>query len=157
LGLYIYLRPPPVPEFVLDGHSFIPVSKTTKTKTLVVLYSGDGGWWGDLDRQIAEWFGAEGYAVVGVDTNVYFADGLTPERVAEDLNHLVLDLTWRWHAPKVMLVGYSFGADILPMAYNRLSKQAQKKVKFMGLLALGKTSPLRVTLAEQTGVDTAGP
>lgn len=27
----------------------------------------------------------------------------------------------------------------------------------MGLLALSKTSPLRVTLAEQTGVDTAGP
>lgn len=141
----------------LDGRSFVSVSSRATNEALAIVYSGDGGWWGDLDRQIAEKLGQRGYGVIGVDTSVYFAVTRRPDTIARDLDALIRGYAEAWKAERVILIGYSFGADIMPMTYNRLSATAKAKVSLMVLLAPGFTAPLRVTLAERTGLDERGP
>jgi len=43
-----------------------------------------------------------------------------------------------------VLVGYSFGADVLPAAYDRLAPDEKAKVSAVSLLALSDSATLRI-------------
>ncbi len=102
---------------------------------LAVIYSGDGGW-RDIDKQIGEVLAAGGTPVVGVDSLRYFWRRRTPDEVARDLAAIVRHYTQAWGARRVVLVGYSFGAGILPFAWNRLPDAEQARVVQVSLLGL---------------------
>ena len=40
----------------------------------------------------------------------------------------------KWHADKVALIGYSFGADVMPFVYNRLPPSLRAHVVLIALL-----------------------
>lgn len=109
----------------------------------VVIWSGDGGW-RDLDKVIGEKLASQGIAVVGVDTLHYFWSRKSPEQVAADLGAVIDHYAEAWQRPEVILVGYSFGADILPFAYNRLPDGARARVKQLSLLALSTFADFEV-------------
>lgn len=50
-----------------------------------------------------------------------------------------------------MLAGYSFGADILPPIYNRLSKPDQDSVKLLALLALANKADFEIHVSGWLG------
>jgi type IV secretory pathway VirJ component len=102
---------------------------------MAVIYSGDGGW-RDIDKQLGEALAAAGVPVVGVDSLRYFWRERTPDEVGRDLAQIIDVYTARWKTPRVALVGYSFGADILPFAYNRLPAAARDRVAFVWLLGV---------------------
>ena len=87
---------------------------------LAIILSGDGGW-RDLDKTIGEKLQSDGVSVVGWDSLRYFWSRKSPEQTARDLGAVIDTYVTRWGASKVALVGYSFGADVLPFAYDRLS------------------------------------
>lgn len=125
---------------------------TTKTpKGLAVIYAGDGGW-RDLDKTIAGYFQKEGYGVVGVDTLRYFWNEKTPREMGDDLEAIVQRYTADWKIKKVLLGGYSFGADVIPFAWPRLSKQVRDQVKLLALLGLSKTADFEVSVSGWLGV-----
>jgi type IV secretory pathway VirJ component len=104
---------------------------------LAVIYSGDGGW-RDLDKQIGEYLAARGVRVVGVDSLRYFWTPRTPEEVARHLGEILHAELGRPGAPqRAMLIGYSFGADILPFAWNRLAEADRRSLLQLSLLGLG--------------------
>jgi type IV secretory pathway VirJ component len=107
---------------------------------LAVVYSGDGGW-RDLDKQIGEYLARHGVAVIGVDSLRYFWRAKTPEEVARDLERIVDHYGTTWHTSSVALVGYSFGAGILPFAYNRLPAVARARVVLLALLGVEHRAP----------------
>jgi type IV secretory pathway VirJ component len=123
-----------------------------KAKSLVIVLSGDGGWWGDLDRKLAEKLGEEGYAVVGLDTNKWFQKRRTPGQIATEVSSLIKDYRARTGASDVVLVGYSFGADVLPLAVNRLSPAVARHLSAIVMIAPSRGVDPQVTLLEQTGV-----
>ncbi len=80
-----------------------------------IIMSGDGGWAG-LDQDVAAALSAKGIPVVGLDSLRYFWTARTPEGLAADTDRLI-----RYYAPhfgkqRVLLIGYSQGADVLPFA-----------------------------------------
>ena len=106
-----------------------------------VIYSGDGGW-RDLDKTIGEYLADHGVPVVGVDSLRYFWQPKTPEEVAKDLVSIFEAETARGGADKkAILIGYSFGADILPLVYNRLPDAWRARVVQVSLLGLGSRAP----------------
>jgi len=111
----------------------VPAAKPSDTVTL--FYSGDGGW-RDLDRTVATEMAAQNYPVVGVDVLRYFWEHKTPEQTAADLAATMAYYRKSWGVKSFVLAGYSFGADILPPVYNRLSAQDQNSVSLLVLLAL---------------------
>ena len=102
---------------------------------LAIVWSGDGGW-ADLDKVIGESLARKGVAVVGVDTLKYFWEAKSPDRVAADVAAMIRHYGDQWQRRKVVLVGYSFGADVLPFAYNRLPEAEKARVVQLSLLAL---------------------
>ncbi|MFN8640845.1 MAG: AcvB/VirJ family lysyl-phosphatidylglycerol hydrolase [Candidatus Binatia bacterium] len=102
---------------------------------MAVIYSGDGGW-RDIDKQLGEALAAAGVPVVGVDSLRYFWSKRTPEEVGHDLARIIDTFATRWHTPQVALIGYSFGADILPFAYNRLPESTRARVVQLSLLGV---------------------
>ncbi|WP_020187550.1 AcvB/VirJ family lysyl-phosphatidylglycerol hydrolase [Methylopila sp. 73B] len=122
-------------------------------KGLVVIYAGDGGW-RDLDKTIAGFFQNEGYGVVGVDTLRYFWNEKTPRELGDDLEAILGRYAPEWKAKNVLLAGYSFGADVLPFAWQRLSKQVRDSVRLIALLGLSKTADFEVSVSGWLGVGT---
>lgn len=128
------------------------VTVPLKARTLAIVLSGDGGWWGDLDRKLAERMGDAGYAVVGLDTNKWFHVRRTPDEISTELTNLIRDYSARTGASEVVLVGYSFGADVLPLAINRFRPAIARRISAIVLIAPSRGVDPRVTLLERTGM-----
>jgi type IV secretory pathway VirJ component len=114
--------------------------------TVAILYSGDGGW-RDLDKQLAAILQQSGLPVVGVDVLRYFWKRRDPEQCARDLGRIIEAYRQKWGARKVVLIGYSFGADVLPALYNRLAPSDRVAVVQISLLAFAATADFEVTVA----------
>lgn len=102
-----------------------------------VLLSGDGGWAG-IDEELADRIAAAGIPVVGVDSLRYFWTERKPEGVAADVERLVTHYAQAWKRPRVMLLGYSQGADVLPFVLNRLGKPVSSRLALAGAIALSQ-------------------
>jgi len=115
-----------------------------------VVYSGDGGW-RDLDKEIGEYFAAHGTPTVGVDSLRYFWRAKNPDEVAADLARIVRHYQEAWNAREVLLVGYSFGAGILPFAMNRLPPDESAAVVQLSLLGLEPRAPFEIAVTGWLG------
>jgi type IV secretory pathway VirJ component len=117
---------------------------------LAVIYSGDGGW-RDLDKQIGEILAKDGIPVVGVDCLRYFWALKTPQQVADDLALIIRTYGARWGTKHVLLVGYSFGASVLPFAINRLPADVRDRIVQISLLGLGANAAFQFSVTEWLG------
>jgi type IV secretory pathway VirJ component len=126
------------------------------SKLMAILLSGDGGW-RDLDKTIAEDLQRQGIPVVGFDTLRYFWSKKTPQQTADVVGALIQTFMTKWHADKVALVGYSFGADVMPFAYNLLPPSLREHVVLVSLLGLSKSADFEISvrgwLGEPPGSD----
>ena len=126
----------PLVEYPVPAHGSV----------MTIIYSGDGGW-RDLDKQIAGVLATRNVPVVGVDSLRYFWHEKSPEQVALDLRTIIRFYTARWGTPKVALIGYSFGADVVPFAVNRLPEEDRAKIIQISLLGLEPTALFEISVA----------
>ena len=122
--------------------------------TVAIVYSGDGGW-RDIDRSIASVFQVRGVPTIGVDSLRYFWSEKKPQEIAQDLRELMATYTVRWNAKHVMLVGYSFGADILPATYNALGEADRELVAQISLLGFSQSASFEISVADWLGASGA--
>lgn len=112
---------------------------------LVVIYSGDGGWW-DLDQRLGAVFTGRGLPVAGVSTFKYFWRYRSPEESAHDLDGLLDRYTKQWNKQRVLLIGYSFGADVLPTIVGRLRPDNRAKLVQLVLLSASRDVNFEIEL-----------
>ncbi len=111
----------------------LPAHRTPRA--LAVILSGDGGW-RDIDSQLGETLAAGDIAVVGLDTLRYFWSAKPPAQVATDLQRILRHYQAAWGLKDVLLIGYSFGADVLPGALAHVRAEAQRDIVQISLLGL---------------------
>jgi type IV secretory pathway VirJ component len=140
----------PTAAGTLRGLPLIELPVTRLGRAMAVIYSGDGGW-RDLDKQVGEVLAGAGIPVVGVDSLRYFWHRQTPERVATDLAAIIEHSGAAWHRDRVALIGYSFGAGVLPFAVRRLEERARARVAQLSLLGLEHRAAFEVSLGEWLG------
>ena len=138
--------PAPAAPSPLAGLPLVELPAIGPDRRMAIIWSGDGGW-RDLDKVIGEKLAAQGVAVVGVDALHYFWSKKSPEQVAADLAAIIEHYSDAWDRPEVLLVGYSFGADILPFAFNRLPEAARARVGQISLLALSTFADFEIHVA----------
>nr|WP_298093901.1 AcvB/VirJ family lysyl-phosphatidylglycerol hydrolase [uncultured Shinella sp.] len=119
--------------------------------TMAVVYSGDGGW-RDIDKQVAGALQQRGIPVVGVDSLRYFWSERKPQETADDLSRIIEAFRKEWNVKHVLLVGYSFGSDILPATYNLLSPEDRARVPQLTLMALSHQVDYEVSVTGWLGV-----
>lgn len=125
-----------------------------RTDMMAVLYSGDGGWAG-LDRDVAAALAKEGVPVVGLDSLAYFWSERTPAGAAADLNAIIEGYSTHWQRPRVVMVGYSFGADVLPYIVEHLSPAARARVKKVAMLGLSDRADFQFHLSSWLDVSSS--
>jgi type IV secretory pathway VirJ component len=133
-------------ETARSGIADLPLAEVPSAagcpKGYAILYSGDGGW-RDLDRSLADILASRGMSVVGVDVLRYFWNEKAPDAATHDLVRIMQHYQQRWQCGKVVLIGFSFGADILPFLVSRLPADLKSQVALITLL-----SPERSTAFE---------
>jgi len=102
--------------------------------TLAVFVSGDGGWAG-IDKDIAAILAGRGIGVVGVDSLRYFWTRRSPQEAGTDLGRIMGHYLEAWHKKRVVLIGFSLGADALPPMINNLAPELKKTIRQISLLA----------------------
>lgn len=156
-------RPAPLPPIgeaatpsgIASDVSHLPLVEVPSTggqgDTLAVLMSGDGGWAG-LDREVAARLAAKGVPVVGFDSLSYFWNRRTPEETAKSVADVITHYGAAWHKTRVLLIGYSFGADVMPHVVNRLPAELRARVRLMTLIVPSQSAQFEFHVAEWAGI-----
>ncbi|MDP3294673.1 MAG: AcvB/VirJ family lysyl-phosphatidylglycerol hydrolase [Nevskia sp.] len=131
------------------------LGSATHTDTFAILVSGDGGWAG-IDKDVAGFIAAAGMPVIGIDSLRYFWSERTPEAFAADLDKIIAYYRHALKRPKVLLIGYSQGADVLPFALNRLSATSRSEIALAVLLGLAEHAQFEFHLSSWVGTADGG-
>lgn len=102
-------------------------------RDLAVILSGDGGW-ADLDKQLGTLLAGRGISVLGFDCMKYFWDTRSPEETARDVNATLAAYLKAWDKDRVILIGFSFGAAVLPFVLSRMPDPLRTKVALATML-----------------------
>jgi len=131
------LAPPPaalgdLPVVEVDARPGV-----AQSDEFAILMSGDGGWAG-IDQDIAAALTAAGIPVVGLDSLRYYWTARTPEGLAADTDKLIRYYLAHFNKKRVLLIGYSQGADVLPFAVNRLPPATRASVALAAILGMSE-------------------
>lgn len=108
--------------------------RETKQPLFAVLLTGDGGWRA-IDDTITEDLNARGVPVVGVLSNRYFEQQRTPAEVARDIEGVIAGYATRWRKPKVILIGFSRGADAIPAILANIAPASRARIAVAAMLS----------------------
>ena len=147
---------PPAPADLGDLPVIEEPASSGSSDYVAIFWSGDGGWAG-LDKEVAQALRAKGIPVVGVDSLRYFWSARTPDGIAADVEKIIGHYTAAWHKSKVLLLGYSQGADVLPFVLTRLSAATRAKVALAGTMGLSDHAAFEFHLSNWVGDDNSGP
>ncbi len=121
-----------------------------------IIMSGDGGWAG-LDQDVAAALSAKGIPVVGLDSLRYFWTARTPDGLAADTDRMIRYYLSHFGKQRVLLIGYSQGADVLPFAVNRLPALTRTKVALTAVMGMSDHALFEFHLRSWISDSTAGP
>jgi type IV secretory pathway VirJ component len=117
---------------------------------MAVLLTGDGGW-AVTDKGLSEALAKGGIPVVGWNSLRYFLRRKPPDRTAQDLERVLRVYLPLWHKERVILIGYSFGADVVPFLANRLPPDLAEKVSLIVLMGPSGAADFRFHPTEWLG------
>jgi type IV secretory pathway VirJ component len=126
-------------------------AKEPRKDVFAIILSGDGGW-RDIDRTLGRNFRNRGVSVVGFDCLNWFWTRRSPQEVAAELDRVVALYVEKWGIPKVAIIGYSFGADILPGTWARLKPETRDRVVLVSLLAFAKEAAFEIRVGDFLGM-----
>lgn len=148
----VSLAPPPDD---LKGLPVVEIPSRAPGDTLAIFVSGDGGWAG-LDKEVAAAMSENGVSVVGVDSLRYFWTARTPEGFARDLERIARHYGRQWQRKRLLLVGFSQGADVLPAAINQLDPATRGSVALIGLMSVGRKADYEFHVSNWLGGGSGG-
>lgn len=134
--------------------SEVPTTASSPRDELAIILTGDGGW-AELDKNVAAGLAAAGVSTVGWSSLRYYWTPRTADAAAADLARIITHYRDAWHKDHVLLVGYSFGADVLPFLVNRLPAPVRERISRVTLLGLSDTAAFEFHVADWIG-GTAG-
>lgn len=124
--------------------------------TFAIVLSGDGGWAG-LDKDVAGALSTSGIPVIGLDSLRYFWSARTPQGLADDIDRLTRYYLHDLGKERVLLIGYSQGADVLPFAVNRLPPATRAHVALTAVMGMSEHALFEFHVSSWISDDDSGP
>jgi type IV secretory pathway VirJ component len=152
-------KPLPLPPAALGDLPVIEVPADPGSPPgdeFALMMSGDGGWAG-LDQGVAAALTARGIPVIGLDSLRYFWTARTPATIAADTDRLIRYYAAHLGKSRVLLIGYSQGADVLPFAVNGLPAATRSLVSLVAVLGISAHALFEFHLSNWIGDDQSGP
>ena len=117
---------------------------------MCVLISGDGGW-ASIDQGLSKTLAQSGIPTVGINSLKYLWNRKTPQQAAIDLQRVTQNYLLKWHKKKVIFIGYSLGADILPFMLHNLPEPLSKNTLLAAFLSPSQTVDFQFHLSYWIG------
>ncbi|HYC96013.1 MAG TPA: AcvB/VirJ family lysyl-phosphatidylglycerol hydrolase [Sphingomicrobium sp.] len=118
----------------------------------VVFLSGDAGlprW--SLGKQVAQRLADDGYSVTAIDSLSAFSQRRSPAQAGAILAGAMRDAMRRNPGAPIVLLGQSFGSDIIPIAVAHLPPDLRSRIARIILTVPGTHAYLRVFPGEMLG------
>ncbi len=126
----------------------LSISPSAPANTLAVILSGAGGWIA-FDKRLAESLVAAGLDTIGIDSlRYFFRKKRSATRLADDLSHTIRQFLRRRTDQNIVLIGYSQGADVLPLAVNLFEQDLKRKIKLIVLIGVAPKADFRLRLID---------
>ena len=126
------------------------------TDYFAIIMSGDGGWAG-LDQDVAAALSAKGIPVIGLDSLRYYWTARTPDGLAADTDRMIRYYLAHFGKQRVLLIGYSQGADVLPFAVNRLPAATRARVALVAVMGMSEHALFEFHLSSWISDSNSGP
>lgn len=101
---------------------------------VAIFYSGDGGW-RDLDQSLGKIIASHGIPVEGVSLLQYYWRERSVADSAADLDALIARTVAQGDKRRIWLIGFSFGADVLPSIVGQLSPEGRARIAQIVMLS----------------------
>ena len=155
------MAPPPaglsdLPVIEVPAQPIAATPGAARSDTFAIIMSGDGGWAG-LDQDVAAALSAKGIPVVGLDSLRYYWTARTPNGLAADTDRLIRYYLAHFAKQRVLLIGYSQGADVLPFAVNRLPQGTRARVALTAVMGMSEHALFEFHLSSWVADDSSGP
>jgi type IV secretory pathway VirJ component len=155
------MAPPPaglsdLPVIEVAAQPVAAASGEARSDTFAIIMSGDGGWAG-LDQDVAAALSAKGIPVVGLDSLRYYWTARTPNGLAADTDRLIRYYLAHFGKQRVLLIGYSQGADVLPFAVNRLPDTTRARVALTAVMGMSEHALFEFHLSSWVADSSSGP
>ena len=123
----------------------------------VIFLTGDFGYM-NFDRVIVHRLNIKKVSVVVLNAKTYFYSKKSPAQLGYDLGSVINQYNRKWNRNKVILMGYSMGAEVLPFAVNRLEEKYRLQLKDVILIgpsqkAIFRLKPTDYLFEEKKGTD----
>jgi type IV secretory pathway VirJ component len=140
----------------IDNIKNIPVVITNakthnKDGPVALLISGDGGWY-SFEQRIADHLADQGIPTLGLDSKKYFWNRKTPEETASDMVKVLSYYSKVLGKERLLLIGYSLGAEIVPFIVNRLPAEMKSKVVSSVLLSPDTNTDFEIHISNMMGM-----
>ncbi|MFM5228850.1 AcvB/VirJ family lysyl-phosphatidylglycerol hydrolase [Aeromonas media] len=132
----------------------LPVAQASSAP-MVVFMSGDGGW-AALDKGLSAELQRHGMPVVGWSSLSYYWKKKTPDQATADLVRILTEYQSRWGRQRWLLVGFSFGAEIVPFVINRLPPAYRDSLVGAVMLSPSTASDFEIHVSDMVVHDKAG-
>ncbi len=116
---------------------------TSQDKPLVFYLSGDGGF-NKFSNSLCDGINKKGFDVISLNSKSYFWDKKTPEQTTIDINNYLTKKLVGRKNQQVVMIGYSFGADVLPFILNRLPNEFHDKILVCYLMAPSESTDFEI-------------
>ena len=110
---------------------------------MVFMISGDGGWT-DFDQAISNELAKKGFPTLGLDAQKYFWTKKTPEECVHDFSIAIEEYLGKWQKKSFILLGYSFGADVVPFLPAQLSPNLSRVLSGVVMMSPDQTGDFEI-------------
>jgi len=124
-------------------------------KPIIFYISGDSGF-NTFTKNMGKDLHAFGYDVFALNTQSYFWNKKTPEQTSSDIEKYIDQQLKGRQNQKVIIIGFSFGADVTPFVYNRFSSPLKNNIEKVLIIGPSKTNDFKIHLGEYFGQEIKG-
>ncbi|WP_238989911.1 AcvB/VirJ family lysyl-phosphatidylglycerol hydrolase [Flavobacterium sharifuzzamanii] len=134
--------------------TLIPTKNKDENLPIAFLISGDGGWT-SFDQSVGEALAERGIAVIGLDAQKYFWNAKTPLETSISISKAVEHYLQQWNKKAFILVGYSFGASVVPFAAANLPETLKEKLKGVYSLSPDVKADFEIHIADMLSLESS--
>ena len=131
----------------------MPAANAGAARPAIVMLSGDMGNRTGMTPKIAARLHARGYAIVTVNSLTYFSSRRTAQDAAQLIRTAMARAMKLGKTGRVVLIGQSFGADMLHAGLAQLSADARRPIQAVVLVVPGEDIIFRASPIELAGLE----
>lgn len=133
-----------------ERHTGVKEWKGNADQPVILFFSGDGGF-NNFSNSLCQALNKAGYPILAIDSKVYFWKRKTPQELTKDMLNLLYEHLDKGVSKHFVLIGYSFGADVIPFLANSMHGTIKDKLLQAVMLEPSSSTDLEIHLSDLIG------